>query len=63
MEFQADFWAINLMLISYLSNVNLLTGGWRKLHNEELHDLNSSPNNTVLKISNERGWFSMFMCI
>jgi len=23
-----------------------VTGGWRKLHNEELHYLNASPNTT-----------------
>jgi hypothetical protein len=26
-----------------------LTGDWRKLHNEELHDLYSSPNMIMIK--------------
>jgi hypothetical protein len=26
-----------------------VTGGWRKLHNEELHNLNSSPSNIGMK--------------
>jgi hypothetical protein len=26
-----------------------LTGDWRKLHNEELHDLYSSPNMMMIK--------------
>jgi hypothetical protein len=30
-----------------------VTGGWRKLHNEELHDLNSSPS-TVRMIKARR---------
>jgi hypothetical protein len=30
-----------------------VTGGWRKLHNEELHDLYSSP--SKIRISKSRG--------
>jgi hypothetical protein len=26
-----------------------MAGGWRKLHDEELHNLESSPNNWVFK--------------
>jgi hypothetical protein len=29
-----------------------VTGVWRKLHNEELHDLNSSPN--ILRVINSK---------
>jgi hypothetical protein len=29
-----------------------VTGGWRKLHNEELHNLHSSPN--IIRISKSR---------
>jgi hypothetical protein len=31
-----------------------VTGGWRKLHNEELNDLYSSPN--IVQVINSRRW-------
>jgi hypothetical protein len=33
-------------------NRDEVTGEWRKLHNEELHDLNSSP--SIIRITNSR---------
>ena len=33
-----------------------VTGGWRKLHNEELHDLYSSPNIVRVIKSRRKGW-------
>jgi hypothetical protein len=32
------------------------TGGWRKLHNEELHDLHPSPTIVDKLVKNEMGW-------
>jgi hypothetical protein len=32
-----------------------VTGGWRKLHNEELHNLYSSPN-IIIMIKPRRSW-------
>jgi hypothetical protein len=32
--------------MSFISQ-NKVTGGWRKLHNEELHNLYSSPNRMI----------------
>jgi hypothetical protein len=32
-----------------------VTGGWRKLHNEELHNLYSSPNIITMSIQHEWG--------
>jgi hypothetical protein len=29
-----------------------VTGGWRKLHNEELHDLHATPN--IIRVSKSR---------
>jgi hypothetical protein len=36
-----------------------VTGGWRKLYNEELHNVHSSPN--VIRVIKSRriGWWSM----
>jgi hypothetical protein len=31
-----------------------VTGGWRNLHNEELHDLYSSPNTSIIRIIKSR---------
>jgi len=31
-----------------------VTGKWRRLHNEELNDLYSSPN--IVRVINEMGW-------
>ena len=33
---------------------NEVTGEWRRLHNEELNDLYSSPN--IVREKNEMGW-------
>jgi hypothetical protein len=33
-----------------------VTGGWRRLHNEELHNLNSSPNIIRVIKSKKMGW-------
>jgi len=37
-------------------NMDEVTGGWRKLHNEELHDLTSSPSIIRVIKKNEVGW-------
>jgi hypothetical protein len=31
-----------------------VTGGWRKLHNEELHNLYSSPSTSIIRMINPR---------
>jgi hypothetical protein len=36
----------------YASKKNEVTGGWRKLHNEELHNLYSSP--SIIRIIKSR---------
>jgi hypothetical protein len=33
-----------------------VTGGWRKLHNEELHNLSSSPNIIRIIMSRRMRW-------
>jgi hypothetical protein len=33
-----------------------VTGGWRKLHNEELHNLYSSPNIIIMTKSRRMRW-------
>jgi hypothetical protein len=39
-----------------------VTGEWRKLHNEELNDLYSSPNIRVIKLRRVR-WAGHVTCI
>jgi hypothetical protein len=36
-----------------------VTGGWRELHNEELHNLYSSPNIIRMKKSSRLRWAGM----
>jgi hypothetical protein len=36
-----------------------VAGGWRKLHNEELHNLYSSPNIIRMIKSKRMGWLGM----
>jgi hypothetical protein len=40
-----------------------MTGGWRKLHNEELHDLYSAP--SIIRIIKSRGmrWAVHVACL
>jgi hypothetical protein len=35
---------------------NEVTGGWRKLHNEELHNLYDSPNKITMMKSRRMRW-------
>jgi hypothetical protein len=37
-----------------------VTGGWRKLHNEELHNLYSSP--SIIRVIKSRRIFSSTLC-
>jgi hypothetical protein len=40
----------------FLPETDEVTGGWRKLHNEELHDLYSSQSIIRIKKSKIMGW-------
>jgi hypothetical protein len=40
-----------------------IIGGWRKLHNEELHNLYSSPNMMRLIKSRKMGWAGHVACM
>lgn len=40
-----------------------MKGGWRKLHDEELHDLHSSPNIISLIKSRKIGWAGHAACM
>jgi hypothetical protein len=47
---------INIFSISFIGwpKRDEVTGGWRKLHNEELHNLYSSP--SIIRITSQEGW-------
>jgi hypothetical protein len=40
-----------------------VTGGWRKLHNEELHNLYSSPNSIRMIKSRRMRWLGHVACM
>jgi hypothetical protein len=40
---------ISLVVLLFGPKTDEVIGGWRKLHNEELHNLYSSPNITMIK--------------
>jgi hypothetical protein len=40
-----------------------VTGGWRKLHNEELHNLYSSPNIIRMITSRRMRWVGHVLCM
>jgi hypothetical protein len=40
-----------------------VTGGWRKLHNEELHNLYSSPSIIRMITSRRMGWVGHVACM
>jgi hypothetical protein len=40
----------------FASGRETVTGGWRKLHNEKLHNLYCSPNNITVINSRRNGW-------
>jgi hypothetical protein len=46
----------NRVLRLFGSRTNEVTGGWRKLHNEELHNLYSSPSIIIVIKSKRMSW-------
>jgi hypothetical protein len=48
--------ACHCSLFRTLNQILKITGGWRKLHNEELHNLYSSPNIIIMIKSRRMGW-------
>jgi hypothetical protein len=40
-----------------------IIGGWRKLHNEELHNLYSSPNIIIMIKSSRIRWVRLVTCV
>lgn len=40
-----------------------VTGDWRKVHNEELHGLQSSPNITRVVKSRKKRWVEHVACV
>jgi len=40
-----------------------VAGGWRRLYNEELHDLSASPNTNRVVKSRRMGWAEHIVCM
>jgi hypothetical protein len=40
-----------------------IAGGWRRLHNEELHSLNTSPNNITATMKRRMKWVWHAACM
>ena len=51
---------VNLILLLFIFRIkDEVNGEWRSLHNQELHNLYSSPN--IIRISNQEEWDGRYM--
>jgi hypothetical protein len=45
----------NVLRSIFGPNMDEMVGSWRKMHNEELHNLYSSPNTCIMRMIKSRG--------
>jgi hypothetical protein len=55
-EYRLRMFGSMVLMRIFGSKKDKVKGGWRKLHNEELHDLYSSPNKIIIMKSRRMWW-------